>query len=97
MSIQLKKMGVKADKQKICKADGIIHLAGHENLEVLVLEPAGAYGHNDHANITFDNSKGTFALMATIKKNCSRYNTSMHLSKSSANSDFTLYSQAVGK
>ncbi|GAA5814876.1 hypothetical protein MFLAVUS_008379 [Mucor flavus] len=50
-------MGVKADKQKICKADGIIHLAGHENLEVLVLEPAGAYGHNDHANITFDNSK----------------------------------------
>lgn len=60
-------MGVKADKRKIYKADGVIHLAGHEDLEVLVLEKAGAFDHDDHAKMCFDNSKGMFALLAMLK------------------------------
>lgn len=60
-------MGVKADKRKIYKADGVIHLAGNEDLEVLVLKKAGPFCRKDHAKIIFDDSKGVFALLAMIK------------------------------
>ncbi|KAG1084253.1 hypothetical protein G6F42_021868 [Rhizopus arrhizus] len=60
MTVQLKKMGFKADKRKIYKADGIIRLAE-------LGETAGAFGHGDHAKTSFDNSKGMFALLAMLK------------------------------
>ncbi|KAI9325703.1 hypothetical protein BD770DRAFT_334837, partial [Pilaira anomala] len=73
MTIQLKAMGIKADKRKIYKADGVIHLAGNKDLEVLVLETAGAFGMNDQAKVSFDNSKGMFAFLAMLKTVADRY------------------------
>lgn len=73
MTVQLKKMGFKADKRKIYKADGIIRLAELGDLEVLVLETAGAFGRDDHAKTSFDNSKGMFALLAMLKTVADHY------------------------
>ncbi|KAI9334057.1 hypothetical protein BD770DRAFT_432311 [Pilaira anomala] len=74
MIIQLKEMGAKPDKRRISKADGVIHLAGNEDLEVFVLETAGAFGMNDQAKVSFDNSKGMFALLAMLKTVADKYN-----------------------
>ncbi|ORE09291.1 hypothetical protein BCV72DRAFT_248219 [Rhizopus microsporus var. microsporus] len=73
MAVQLKKMGFKVDKRKIYKADEIIRLAELRDLEVLVLETAGAFGHDDHAKTSFDNSKGMFALLAMLKTVADHY------------------------
>lgn len=73
MTVQLKKMGSKADKKKIYKADGIIRLAELGDIEVLVLETANALGHDDHAKTSFDNSKGMFALLAMLKTVADHY------------------------
>ncbi|KAG1050841.1 hypothetical protein G6F43_006907 [Rhizopus delemar] len=73
MAAQLKKMGQKTDKRKIYKADGIIRLEAYKDLEVLILETAGAFGHEDHAKTAFDNSKGMFALLAMLKTIADRY------------------------
>ncbi|KAG1463133.1 hypothetical protein G6F46_009645 [Rhizopus delemar] len=73
MTVQLKKMGQKTDKRKIYKADGIIRLEAYKDLEVLILETAGAFGHEDHAKTAFDNSKGMFALLAMLKTIADRY------------------------
>ncbi|KAI7903809.1 uncharacterized protein BX663DRAFT_530525 [Cokeromyces recurvatus] len=67
MTVQLKEMGYKEDKRKIYRADGVLRLAKFSDLEVLVLETAGAFGYNDKAKIAFDNSKGMFALLAMLK------------------------------
>ncbi|KAI9022747.1 hypothetical protein CLU79DRAFT_702011 [Phycomyces nitens] len=66
MTVQLSKMGLKEDKRKIYKADGVVRLAELEDLEVLVLETAGAFSHVDHGKTAFDNSKGMFALLAML-------------------------------
>lgn len=73
MTAQLKRMGQKTDKQKIYKADGIIRLEAYRNLEVLILETAGAFGHEDHAKTAFDNSKGMFALLSVLKSVADQY------------------------
>ncbi|KAF1797067.1 hypothetical protein FB192DRAFT_1402009 [Mucor lusitanicus] len=73
MTIQLKKMGQKMDKRKIYKADGIIRLAAYKDLEVLVLETAGAFGVDENEKSTFDNSKGMFALLAMLKTIADQY------------------------
>ncbi|KAG1046636.1 hypothetical protein G6F43_010887 [Rhizopus delemar] len=73
MTAQLKKMESKPDKRKIYKADGIIRLAELGDLEVLVLETAGAFGHDDHAKESFDNSKGMFALLAMLETVAEHY------------------------
>ncbi|CAO3703054.1 unnamed protein product [Rhizopus stolonifer] len=73
MTVQLRKMGFKEDKRKIYKADGVICLAELGNLEILVLETAGAFGHDDHTKTTFDNSKGMFALLAMLKTVADHY------------------------
>lgn len=67
MTTQLKKMGFKTDKRKNYKADGIIRSAELGDIKVLDLEAAGAWGHDDHAKTSFDNSKGMFALLAMLK------------------------------
>ncbi|KAI8091240.1 uncharacterized protein B0P05DRAFT_462896 [Gilbertella persicaria] len=73
MTKQLKKMGGKGDKRKIYKADGVIRLAQEDDLEILVLETAGAFGHDDHAKAAFDNSKGMFASLAMLKTIADKY------------------------
>ncbi|KAG0795861.1 hypothetical protein G6F16_010691 [Rhizopus arrhizus] len=73
MTAQLKKMGQKTDKRKIYKADGIIRLERYMNLEVLILETAGAFGHEDYTKTAFDNSKGMFALLSMLKTIADRY------------------------
>ncbi|CEG82877.1 hypothetical protein RMATCC62417_16870 [Rhizopus microsporus] len=65
--------GIKEDKRKIYKADGIIRLAELGDLEVLVLETAGAFDHGDHAKIAFDNYKGMFALLVMLKTVADKY------------------------
>ena len=67
MSKQLKAMGAKADNRRIYKADGVIRLAQEKDLEVLILETAGAFGREDPSKTAFDNSKGMFALLAMLK------------------------------
>jgi hypothetical protein len=62
MTAQLKKMGLKEDKRKIYKANGVMRLAEYSDLEVLVLEIAGAFDHGDQAKITLDNFKGHICL-----------------------------------
>ncbi|EIE90190.1 hypothetical protein RO3G_14901 [Rhizopus delemar RA 99-880] len=66
-------MESKPDKRKIYKADGIIRLAELGDLEVLVLETAGAFGNDDHAKESFDNSKGMFALLAMLETVADHY------------------------
>ena len=48
-------------------------MEAYKDLEVLILETAGAFGHEDHAKTTFDNSKGMFALLAMLKTIADRY------------------------
>lgn len=67
MTAQLKKMGQKTDKRNIYKADSIIRLETYTDLEVLILETAGAFVHDDYAKTGFDNSKGMFALLSMLK------------------------------
>ncbi|KAG1495164.1 hypothetical protein G6F47_009136 [Rhizopus delemar] len=71
--ITIEKMESKPDKRKIYKADGIIRLAELGDLEVLVLETAGAFGNDDHAKESFDNSKGMFALLAMLETVAGHY------------------------
>ncbi|KAG1157186.1 hypothetical protein G6F37_006929 [Rhizopus arrhizus] len=73
MTAQLKKMGQRTDKRKIYKADGIIRLERYMNLEVLILETAGAFGHEDYTKTAFDNSKGMFALLSMLKTIADQY------------------------
>ncbi|KAI7893761.1 uncharacterized protein EV154DRAFT_416394, partial [Mucor mucedo] len=73
MTVQLRKMGCKVDKRRIYKADGIIRLAELEDLEVLILETAGAFNVEDHGKTAFDNSKGMFALLAMLKTIADHY------------------------
>ncbi|KAI7876468.1 uncharacterized protein EV154DRAFT_540307 [Mucor mucedo] len=73
MTVQLRKMGFKVDKRRIYKADGIIRLAELEDLEVLILETAGAFNVEDHGKTAFDNSKGIFALLAMLKTIADHY------------------------
>ncbi|EPB91546.1 hypothetical protein HMPREF1544_01677 [Mucor circinelloides 1006PhL] len=66
-------MGEKLDKRKIYKADGIIRLEKYKDLEILILETAGPFGHEDNAKTTFDNSKGMFALLSMLKTIADQY------------------------
>ncbi|CAO3614937.1 unnamed protein product [Mucor hiemalis] len=71
MSKQLKKMKVKEDHRKIYKADGIVR--DSKDLELMLVETAGAFGKEDLIKISFDNSKGMFALLAMLKTFADRY------------------------
>lgn len=44
-----------------------------KDLEVLLLETAGAFGREDCAKTAFDNSKGVFALLAMLKTIADQY------------------------
>jgi hypothetical protein len=68
MTTQLKRPDFKVNKRKIYKADGVVRIDEFDDLEVLVLETAGPFGNDDHAKISFDNSKEMFALLAVLKK-----------------------------
>ncbi|KAG0737745.1 hypothetical protein G6F23_010155 [Rhizopus arrhizus] len=73
MTAQLKKWDKKQTSEKIYKADGIIRLETYMNLEVLILETAGAFGHEDCTKTAFDNSKGMFALLSMLKTIADKY------------------------
>lgn len=73
MTVQLTKMGLKTDKRKIYKVDATVRLAELGDLEVVILETAGAFGHEDHAKTSFDNSKRMFALLAMLKTVADHY------------------------
>lgn len=44
------------------------------DLEVLILETAGAFDHDDNSKTSFGNSKGMFALLAILKTIADQYN-----------------------
>jgi hypothetical protein len=71
MITQLTNMGSRADKSvdkgQIYRANGVIRLAAVENLEIVVLKTAGPFGIENNSKITFDNSKGMFALLAMLR------------------------------
>ncbi|KAL9555865.1 hypothetical protein MBANPS3_002147 [Mucor bainieri] len=60
--------GKKLDKSKIYKADGNL-----DDFEVLILETAGPFSAEDNEKISFDNSKGMFALLAMLKTIADKY------------------------
>lgn len=56
-----------ADHRKSHLTDAIIRLNKLCGLEVFLLETAGFFNHKDQRKISFDNVKGMFALLATVK------------------------------
>ncbi|KAI8091227.1 uncharacterized protein B0P05DRAFT_624970, partial [Gilbertella persicaria] len=81
-------------QKKNIQADKIIRLAELDDLEVLVLETAGAFGHEDHEKIAFDNSKGIFTLLAMLETVADNYKYASVESLESSNS--ISCNQAVG-
>lgn len=66
-------MGYKIDKRRMYKAEGIIRSGNYVDLEVLLLETAGAFGYEDNSKTSFDNSKGMFALLSMLKTVADQY------------------------
>lgn len=71
MTKQLKRMKVKADHRIIYKADGIVRT--DNDLEVMLVETAGAFNKDNPVKTSFDNSKGMFALLAMLKTIADKY------------------------
>lgn len=71
MTTQIKTLKVKVDHRLMYKADGIVR--NKNDLELMLLETAGAFKKNDPGKIAFDNSKGMFALQAMLKTIADKY------------------------
>ncbi|CAO3614869.1 unnamed protein product [Mucor hiemalis] len=71
MSKQIQKLKPKADHRKMYKADGIVRVI--DDLEVMLVETAGAFAKYNAAKTSFNNSKGMFALLAMLKTLADKY------------------------
>ncbi|KAI8363881.1 hypothetical protein BD560DRAFT_176687 [Blakeslea trispora] len=69
MTAQVKTM--KVDNRKVYKADGIVRIKN--DLEMMIVETAGAFMKDDACKTDFDNSKGIFALLAMLKTVADKY------------------------
>lgn len=71
MTTRIKKLKLKVDYRMIYKADGVV--CSENDLDLVLLETAGAFKKNDPSKIAFDNSKGMFALLAMLKTIADKY------------------------
>ncbi|KAI9267073.1 hypothetical protein EDC94DRAFT_657454 [Helicostylum pulchrum] len=71
MTIQLECMGQRSKESSVIVQT---RLRDHMDLEVLILETAGAFDHDDNSKTSFGNSKGMFALLAILKTMADQYN-----------------------
>lgn len=62
------------DNRKTYHADAVVRAGDFSGLEILLLETSGRYRNKDERKISFDNTKGMFALLAMIKTVADMFN-----------------------
>lgn len=71
MTAQIKSLKLNVDHRMIYKTNGVVR--NENDLEMMLLETAGAFLKNDPSKTAFDNSKGMFALLAVLKTIADKY------------------------